>query len=150
MTEAVSSVERIDRGRIGTIVLAVVGLLDAAYLAYMKLTNQLASCSNIGDCEKVNLSRFADIGGVPIAALGVVGFALVLVAIALDHPGSRWQDTGRYAFFGLTLVGTLYSAYLTYIELFVLRAVCPYCVLSAIVMVALFALSIGRLRAIED
>ncbi|HSB91354.1 MAG TPA: vitamin K epoxide reductase family protein [Anaerolineales bacterium] len=150
MTEAVSPVKRFDRARIVGMLLAVVGLLDAAYLAYVKLTNQLASCSNIGDCEKVNSSRFADIGGVPIAVLGAVGFALILVAMALDHPGGRWQDTGRYAFFGLTLVGTLYSAYLTYIELFVLRAVCPFCVLSAIVMVALFALSIGRLRALED
>jgi uncharacterized membrane protein len=44
----------------------------------------------------------------------------------------------------------LYSLYLTYIELFVLRAVCPFCVLSAVVMGVLFVLSIARLRAASD
>ncbi len=145
MTATVSPAGRVDKGR-----LALVGLLDSAYLAYVKLANQLASCSGIGDCETVNSSRFSEIGGVPIALLGAAGYVLILASVAVDRPGGRWEDAGRYSFFGLTLIGTLYSLYLTYIEVFVLRAVCPFCVASAVVMVALFVLSIGRLRALGD
>ena len=130
--------------------LAVVGLADSVYLTVLKLTNQLAACGSLGDCESVNNSAYSEVAGVPIALLGAAGYVLILGAIWLDRPGSSWLGIAPYAFFGLTLVGVLYSAYLTYLEVFVLRAVCPYCVVSAVVMVALFALSIARLRAAGD
>jgi uncharacterized membrane protein len=141
---------RVDRSRIAAVVLALVGLADSAYLAYVKLTNQLASCSNLGDCETVNSSRYSEIGGVPIALLGAAAYLIILGALALDQPGSRWAESGRYAFFGLSLIGTLYSIYLTYLEVFVLRAVCPFCVASAVAMILLFVLSIVRLQAPGD
>jgi uncharacterized membrane protein len=150
MTASAAQIRGVDRSRIAAVVLALVGLVDSAYLAYMKLTNQLASCSNLGDCETVNSSRYSEIGGVPIALLGAAAYLVILGAVALDQPGSRWAESGRYAFFGLSLVGTLYSLYLTYLEVFVLRAVCPFCVASAVVMILLFVLSIVRLRAPGD
>jgi uncharacterized membrane protein len=127
-------------------ILAAVGLLDSLYLSYIKLTNQTASCDLIGDCEKVNNSRYAVIGGVPIAVLGAAGFLLILVLLYLDRPGAGEPETVRFALFGVTLAGTLYSIYLTYLELFVLEAICPFCALSAVVMVGLFVLSLIRLR----
>src|SRR4030066_147783 len=121
MTASAAPIRGVDRSRIAAVVLALVGLADSAYLAYVKLTNQLASCSNLGDCETVNSSGFSEIGGVPIALLGAAAYIIILGALALDHPGGRWAESGRYAFFGLSLVGTLYSLYLTYLEVFVLR-----------------------------
>jgi len=150
MTAGAAPIRGVDRSRIVAVVLALVGLADSAYLAYVKLTNQLASCSNLGDCETVNSSRYSEIGGVPIALLGAAAYLIILGAVALDQPGGRWAEGGRYAFFGLSLVGTLYSLYLTYLEFFVLRAVCPFCVASAVVMILLFVLSIVRLRAPGD
>jgi uncharacterized membrane protein len=128
--------------------LALLGLADSAYLAYVKLTNQLASCSNLGDCETVNSSRFSEIGGIPIALLGAVGYVLILAAVALDRPGA--SESPRYAFFGLTLIGSLYSLYLSYLEVFVLRAVCPFCAASTVIMFVLLGLSVKRLRTVGD
>jgi uncharacterized membrane protein len=54
----------------------------------------------------------------------------------------------RLAFFGFTLAGTLYSIYLTYVEVAILRAICPFCVVSAVVMLALFIIAVYRLRAV--
>jgi uncharacterized membrane protein len=141
-----ASAKERDWSWIAAVVLAAIGLLDALYLSYVKLANQTASCRLIGDCEAVNNSRFAEIGGVPIAVLGAAGFLLILVLLYLDRPGAGHPDAVRFAFFGVTLAGTLYSIYLTYLEIFVLQAICPFCVLSAVVMVGLFVLSIVRLR----
>ncbi|MEJ2149476.1 MAG: vitamin K epoxide reductase family protein, partial [Chloroflexota bacterium] len=58
---------------------------------------------------------------------------------------AEWAAVTPMLAFGLTLVGTLYSAYLTYLELFVIFAICPYCVTSAVIMVALFGLALYRL-----
>lgn len=126
--------------------LAIVGLLDSAYLSYVKLANQTASCRLIGDCEAVNNSRYAVIGGMPVAVLGVAGYLLILLLLYLDRPGGAGRGPARFAMFGVTLAGTLYSIYLTYIEIYVLQAICPFCVLSAVVMVGLFVVALIRLR----
>ena len=146
MAASVVSEKERDWSWITSIVLAAIGLLDSIYLAYVKLANQTASCRLIGDCEAVNNSRYADIGGVPIAVLGAAGYLLILGLLYLDRPGAGHPDAVRFAFFGVTLAGTLYSIYLTYIEIYVLQAICPFCVLSAVVMLGLFILSIVRLR----
>jgi uncharacterized membrane protein len=127
-------------------VLALIGLIDSIYLAYIKLANQTASCGLFGDCEAVNNSRYSEIGGVPIAVLGAAGYLAILVLLYLDRPAADGSDAIRFALFGVTLAGTLYSIYLTYLEIFVLEAICPYCVLSAVVMGGLFVLSLIRLR----
>jgi uncharacterized membrane protein len=130
----------------GAIVLALIGLVDSIYLSYIKLANQAASCAIFGGCEAVNNSRFAAVGGVPVAVIGAAGYLLILVLLYLDRPGAGGSEAVRFAFFGVTLAGTLYSIYLTYIEFFVLEAVCPFCVLSAVAMVGLFVISLVRLR----
>lgn len=128
-----------------SVVLAAAGLVDALYLTWLKLTGATAACSNIGDCDTVNNSVYADIYGIPIALIGALGYLLVIGALALEGRFDGWQDNARLAVFGLTLVGTLYSAYLTYLEVAVLRAICPYCVVSAILMALLFGIAILRL-----
>lgn len=146
MASAIENANKRDGAWIAATVLALIGLADSIYLSWIKLANQTASCSLIGDCETVSNSRYAVVGGVPIAVIGAAGYLLVLVLLHLDRPSAGGSEAIRFALFGVTLAGTLFSVYLTYLEVFVLQAICPFCVLSAVVMVGLFVLSLIRLR----
>lgn len=126
--------------------LAAIGFLDSVYLTWIKLADQVASCGGIGDCETVNASRYAEIAGVPIALFGAGAYLVILVLLFVDRRGGSLGVASRFGVFGVTLAGTIYSAYLTYLELFVLKAVCPFCVVSAVAMLGLFVLSLFRLE----
>ena len=130
------------------IILAIGGAVDSAYLAWLKITGSVAACSNIGDCEAVNSSRYAEIAGIPIAVLGLLGYLAILAVILLELRRPGWSEGLRLAFFGFTLAGTLYSIYLTYVEVAILRAICPFCVVSAVIMLGLFIIALFRLRAL--
>ncbi|MES0339063.1 MAG: vitamin K epoxide reductase family protein [Anaerolineales bacterium] len=131
---------------LASVLLALTGAVDSAYLAFLKFTGTVAACSDIGDCEAVNNSKYAEIGGIPLALLGLLGYLAILAFLILETQFPSWRDVLHLGVFGFTLAGTIYSVYLTYIEIFVLHAVCPYCVVSAVVMLLLFAISIIRLR----
>jgi uncharacterized membrane protein len=111
--------------------LAVVGLLISAYLTWVHYAGVAPVCvGGSGGCETVQASSYATLLGVPVAALGLVGYSGLLLSAFL-----RGGD-GAYLGLLVALVGTLFSAYLTYLELFVIHAVCEWCVASATVMVA--------------
>ena len=128
-----------------SLALGVLGALDAGYLTYIKLAHVEAICRGVGDCEAVNSSIYSQISGIPIAVLGLAAYLAILAILILEPRLTLLQDYGPLAIFGLALTGTLYSAYLTYVELFVIHAVCPYCVASAVLITALFILSVVRL-----
>jgi uncharacterized membrane protein len=129
--------------------LSLVGLGVSAYLTWVKLSGNTASCGNVGDCESVNNSRYAVIGGVPIALFGALSYLVLLALLAAEHRRPQWAEGARLTVFGVSLIGTLYSAYLTYIEVAVLRAICPYCVVSALAMTAVLILCVQRLRSAD-
>jgi uncharacterized membrane protein len=124
------------------LVLAALGFIDSAYLAWLKLTGGTAACAGIGDCETVNNSIYSQIAGVPIAILGAGAYVIVFVLLVLLLRARAQSETLSLALFGITLVGVLYSAYLTYLELAVLHAVCPFCVTSAVIMTLLWVISL--------
>lgn len=128
--------------------LAALGLLDAAYLTYIKISGAYAYCGGFGECEVVNQSRFAELWGQPIALYGAAAYVLIGILLMLELRTGRWAELGPLGIFGVALFGTLFSAYLTYIEIAVLHAICPYCVISAIVMTLLWLISMVRLRRI--
>jgi uncharacterized membrane protein len=128
------------------VVCAVIGLADSIYLTWLKLTGELAACGGIGDCESVNASIYSQINGIPIALLGAVAYALILLFLFLESRDDFIGDWSPTLVFGLSLTGTLYSIYLTYIEIAVLKAICPYCVVSAVAILIIFVISIARLR----
>ena len=132
-----------------SVLLVLAGAVDSTYLAFLKFTGTVAACSNIGDCEAVNNSKYAEIGGIPLALLGLLGYLAILAFLVLETRFPSWKEGLHLSIFGFTLAGTIYSAYLTYIEIAVLRAICPYCVVSAVVMLLLFVISIMRLRRLE-
>jgi uncharacterized membrane protein len=125
--------------------LTALGALDAGYLSYIKLAHVEAICRGVGDCEAVNSSVYAQIGGVPIALFGLAAYLAILALLVLESRVPILHDYARLAIFGLALTGTLYSAYLTYVELFVIHAICPFCVTSALLMTGLFILAVVRL-----
>ena len=126
--------------------LSLAGLLVSAYLSYTHLTHASPICGGLGDCELVNQSRYAELGGVPVAVLGM-GMYAAIFALALLWPRAtaelRWWVL--LGVFGLSLAGVLYSGYLTYVEFFVLMAVCVWCLASATIVSAIFALSLAGL-----
>lgn len=125
--------------RTTALVFAAIGVLVSGYLTWVHYSGDLALCIGVGGCEAVQTSRFSVVGPVPVALVGFVGFVAIFVVALVrvrDEP-PEWADT---ALFGLSFAATLYVAYLTYVELFVLGAVCPWCVAVAICAAAVLAL----------
>jgi uncharacterized membrane protein len=127
-----------------------IGILDTLYLSWIKISHQQVFCGTSGQCETVNNSSYSVILGIPIAYLGLGTYLVILALLYLENRGIFWQENAPLFVFGFTLVGVLFSAYLTYIEFAVLHAICPYCVLSAIVLLVLFIISLIRLRLVQS
>ncbi|MEK6256039.1 MAG: vitamin K epoxide reductase family protein [Chloroflexota bacterium] len=124
-------------------VLAVVGLAVSAYLTWIHWFPSSTFCTGVGDCEAVNSSPYATLGSIPIAALGMLMYISVLAMAWVGKRNERQQaDKAGLAIFGFSLLGVLFSGYLTYIELYVIHAICPWCVASAIIVSLIFLLSI--------
>jgi uncharacterized membrane protein len=123
--------------------LALAGLAIAIYLTIVHYDHSSPVCvGGGGGCEKVQTSDYAELAGVPVALLGAIGYALI--ALSLLVPG----ENGRFAGALLGLVGLGFSLYLTYLELFVIDAICQWCVASAVVMTLLATTTVMRfLRA---
>jgi uncharacterized membrane protein len=135
------------RGR-AMVMLAALGAAVAGYLTWAHYSGALALCAGAGGCEAVQASRFATVAGVPVALLGL-GLYLALLGLAVWRTGRGLAAPGgvALALFGLALAGTLYSAYLTYLELRVIGALCPWCVGSAALVTAICALAAWDLAA---
>jgi uncharacterized membrane protein len=131
--------------QLASIVLAFIGLADSIYLTFVKFSGQYALCGSIGDCESVNSSRYSEIGGIPIALLGAIAYLLIILLLLTENRNKFLEEYSRLFVFGISLVGVLYSIYLTYLEVAVLKAICPYCVISALILVVLLVLSSIRL-----
>jgi uncharacterized membrane protein len=127
--------------RMLTALVALVGLFVALYLALYKVGVIGSLACGAGSCETVQLSRWASFLGLPVAVWGVGYYALVLV-LALALIQDRWAESRPIALALLLATGwgVLFSGWLTYLELFVIDAICRWCVVSAVLAVVLFAL----------
>jgi uncharacterized membrane protein len=127
--------------------LALGGVGLATYLAMYKLGMIGTLACTIGHCETVNLSRWATLFGIPVAVWGV-GFYVVLFLVAFSGTTERFVNATwvSHALLALTGWGVLFSAWLTYLELYVIKAVCMFCVISAILVTLLFLLSVWEWR----
>jgi uncharacterized membrane protein len=134
--------------RMATALVALVGLFVALYLALYKAGVIGTLACGTGSCETVQLSRWATLVGVPVAYWGVAYYAFVL-ALTLASLQDRWAESRPIALTLLVVTGwgVLFSGYLTYLELFVIHAICRYCVVSAAIAALLFALALWDWRA---
>jgi uncharacterized membrane protein len=118
----------------------VLGVAVAGYLTYVHYSGLEPFCAGSGHgCQRVQASSYAELAGIPVAVLGLAGY--VAIASALLYPGEH----GRLAAAGLAITGFGFSAYLTYLELFVIDAVCQWCVASAMLLTLLMVLTVRRL-----
>lgn len=129
-----------------SLILAAIGLVDSLYLVWIKIVPSTPMCFGVGDCEAVNTSVYSTIQGIPIALFGALAYAAILGAILLEPRMTFFSEWGPLIAFGLAFAGTLYSIYLTYIEVAVLHKICPYCVTSAIAITLICILSAFRLK----
>jgi len=135
------------RRRQAIVLLALVGLLLALYLSLYKLGLIGTLQCGTGSCEYVQTSRYAEVLGMPVAFYGVVGYAaLFVVGLAGVQPRLVTDRRVTVLLAALSSLGLAFTLYLTYIELFVLHAVCRWCVVSAVIIAAIWALSMWGVR----
>jgi uncharacterized membrane protein len=123
--------------------LVIVGSGVAGYLTYVETQAVQAVCGPVGDCNAVQASSYAKLFGVlPVGVLGLIGYTAILVVWLWGRFRSdRLADYAPLGVLGLAAFGVLFSVYLTYLELFVIRAVCMWCLASAVIMTLLMLLA---------
>jgi len=148
MANLINTTQRDNSGIVFTwtsLVLACLGILDATYLLIYKLTNNNAMCLGNGGCHDVNFSPYSQIAGIPVSVFGLVAYLAMAVILLLESRLNFAKDNGPLAVFGISLAGTAFTVYLTWIELYVIHKVCPFCVASAVIITLIFILAIIRL-----
>lgn len=116
------------------------GIAVATYLTIAHYAGADPVCvGGTGGCHTVQSSDYAELAGIPVSVIGLGGY--VALALSLLIPG----ELGRAAGMALALAGAGFSLYLTYLEIWVIEAICQWCVASAILMVALAILMTVRL-----
>ena len=127
--------------RIAAGAVALAGAALAAYLTWVHYDESVLVCVAGGGCETVQRSAYAEIAGVPVALLGLIAYSSVLGLVAWDSP------TARLGAAMIALVGLAFSLYLLVVQLFVIDAVCTWCVVNDVVVAPLLAvLTALRLR----
>jgi uncharacterized membrane protein len=120
--------------------LSILGFGVAIYLSYVEVNQVEAVCGPVGDCNSVQQSTYATLFGfLPVGVLGVLGYIAICITWLigrLDLAG--WKKTVELVMWVLTLAGTLFSIYLTFLEPFVIGATCMWCISSAVIMTLLF------------
>ncbi|HZE94085.1 MAG TPA: vitamin K epoxide reductase family protein [Gemmatimonadales bacterium] len=131
--------------------LALVGLFVALYLWLHALGfGGAIKCGASGGCETVQTSPWAVFLGLPVAFYGVVGYlAILIVALMALRPAALTQKNWSVTLLGLATVGVLFTGYLTYLELFVIHAICRWCVGSAVIITAIWVVAVMAMRRKE-
>ena len=126
---------------------ALAGVFIALYLTLYKLGYIGTLVCAVGSCEKVQTSKWATFLGVPVGAWGV-GYYIAVLAMAIAGLTPILAESRGLSklMVGVTAIGVLFSLWLTYLELFVIDAICQWCVMSAILATILFVLCCLDLR----
>ena len=124
--------------RIASAVLASLGAAISAYILYVRETDGSLVCST-GGCETVQSSSYAELLGLPVAALGLAGFVVLLVAALTRGEWARLVNAT------VALAAFLFAAYLLAVQLVVIDAICQWCVATDVLTTALAALALVRL-----
>jgi uncharacterized membrane protein len=125
---------------------SLAGIGVAAYLTYVHYSGVPVYCTGSGGCHTVQSSQYATLLSVPVATfgLGLYCALFVLALVAVRGPDSV-RGIAPFAVFGLALSGTMYSGYLTWLEVYRIYAICAWCVTSASLLATILVLSTGEL-----
>ena len=144
------------------VILAALGVLVAGYLAYRHYANitggKICNISDRISCDIVNKSIYAEIFGVPVSLIGAIGYAFIAVVsfgLIKDWNFQRiWADLRKglvvKILFWIVGAALLFSFYLTYAEVFILHAYCPFCVLQQIIILVIFFLLASVRYTVEE
>ena len=128
--------------RVAAGIVALAGLALASYLTWAHFDDAALVCLAGGGCDTVQGSEYAEIAGVPVALLGVGAYLSIVGLVARDSPNARLAAAT------VALVGLLFSMYLLALQLFVIDAVCAWCLVNDVVVAPLLAvLTALRLRS---
>ncbi len=127
------------------IALAALGILVSTYMTIFKLTDNQSMCLGNGGCSVVNHSVYSEVRGIPVSVIGIVGYGAILAVLLLEHSSDFLRDNAVMLVFGLALAGFVFTLYLIYVELALIRALCPFCITSQVSITILFILSLVRL-----
>jgi uncharacterized membrane protein len=135
--------------RMGAALMSLFGLFVSAYLYLYKSGRIGTLACGTGDCETVQASQWSRFLGVEVALIGVVGYAVLLgVALFAVRPAQAERRAPAAALAALAGGGVLFTLYLTYLELFVIHAICRWCVGSAAIIVTILVLALLELRRV--
>jgi uncharacterized membrane protein len=125
-------------------VITLIGIVIAAYMSYVETTHVTAVCGPVGDCNTVQQSEYAHLFGVlPVGLFGLLGYIAIIITWLVGRFGKgRITLLASLGILGMTLIGTLFSMYLTFLEPFVIGAVCLWCLSSAVVITVLLWVSV--------
>jgi uncharacterized membrane protein len=133
--------------RMGAALLSLAGIFVAAYLWLFKLGRIGTIACGTGGCETVQLSRYSEFLGIDVALIGLVGYMVMFGVSLVALQPANTERRRPMALLALLAGGSvLFAAYLTYLELFVIHAICRWCVGSAVIVTALLALALLDLR----
>jgi uncharacterized membrane protein len=128
--------------RIAAILVTLAGVAVAGYLTWAHFADESVICVQGGGCEKVQDSSYSEIAGIPVAALGLASYLTVLALLLWDAPIARLSAAT------LAVVGVFFGAYLVVVQLFVIDAICVWCMANDVVIgPALAVLTLLRLRS---
>ena len=128
--------------RIAAALVALAGIAVAGYLTWAHFADSPVVCVAGGGCETVQESDYAEVAGVPVALLGLIAYVVVLALVAWDSP------TARLGAAMLALVGLLFGMYLLALQLFVIDAICVWCLANDVLIAPALAVLTGlRLRS---
>ncbi len=130
--------------RTGLAVVGLAGLAVAVYLTIERALGRAPSCIVGGGCSVVQASRYSEVGGIPVAWLGIAAFLGIVGAAAI--PGIRGALIGLF----VTTISVGFSGWLTYVEVGIIKEICAWCVTTAILAVIAFGLSLARLASLTD
>ena len=122
------------------VILAVCGIAVSIYLTAVHFQDSLLVCSGVSDCETVQNSKYAKLFGIPVAILGLAMYIVALVLAVVRLAREDLTDRATVLLFVMLFGGFLFTAYLTYLELFVIDAICQWCVFSAVITTAMLVL----------
>jgi uncharacterized membrane protein len=128
--------------RLTAAIAALAGVGVAGYLTWAHYADSAVVCVAGGSCEKVQESEYASIAGVPVAVMGLAAYTAILSLIAWDSPSARLSAAT------VALIGVLFSAYLLVLQLFVIDAICIWCLVNDVLIApALAVLTALRMRS---
>ena len=128
-----------------SVALVVLGLLVSIYMTIYKVTSNNAMCLGSGDCSTVNASSYSEVYGIPVAVFGVLGYAAILMVLYFENRNRFLMQNSTLMIFGMALTGFLFTVWLIYVEVALLKALCPFCVTSQTAMTIIFIISVMRL-----